>query len=103
LKLLTKAILERFAAVGSQDGKGKEALVIAKFFSPWSSWTWYATEYDPERKEFFGLVVGFESELGYFSLDELENTKGPLGMRIERDLYFKETTLLELEKKECVV
>jgi Protein of unknown function (DUF2958) len=40
---------------------------------------------------FFGAVSGFEFELGYFSLSELEQTTGPLGLHIERDLYFKPT------------
>jgi hypothetical protein len=31
-----------------------------------SSWTWYSTEFDGEDL-FFGLVVGFETELGYFN------------------------------------
>jgi hypothetical protein len=99
VKLLTEALSERFAAVGSQDGRGDAAIVIAKFFTPWTNWTWYATEYDPESREFFGFVVGLESELGYFSLDELERIQGPAGLRIERDLYFKETSLFELQKK----
>ncbi|MGO8672414.1 MAG: DUF2958 domain-containing protein [Capsulimonadaceae bacterium] len=42
--------------------------VLVTFFTPDSNWTWYATEYDPEERVFFGLVVGFEAELGYFSL-----------------------------------
>ncbi len=37
---------------------------------------------------FFGLVDGFERELGYFSLSELESVHGPYGVGIERDLYF---------------
>ena len=31
-------------------------------------------------------VDGFEKELGYFSLRELESARGPLGLPIERDL-----------------
>jgi len=47
---------------------------------------------------FFGLVAGHEIELGYFSLCELEEAKGPLGLPIERDLYFKPKTLKELKE-----
>jgi Protein of unknown function (DUF2958) len=36
----------------------------------------------------FGLVDGHERELGYFSLDELEDVRGSMGLRVERDLYF---------------
>src|SRR5947207_2515957 len=54
-----------------------------------SQWTWFASEYDPSRRLFFGLVIGFEAELGYFSLDELEEARGGLGLPIERDLNFR--------------
>ena len=59
-----------------------------KFFTPDSSWTWYGTEYDPEQRLFFGYVVGLSPELGYFSLDDLEAARGPLGLPVERDLWF---------------
>lgn len=64
-----------------------DAPIIVKFFTPTSSWTWYATEFDGEDM-FFGLVDGFEKEFGYFSLSELESIDGPHGVGIERDLYF---------------
>lgn len=38
-------------------------------------------------------------ELGYFSLTELEAVRGPLGLPIERDLYFKPATLNELQDR----
>ncbi len=84
----------------SQDGKGDEALVYVKFFTPDSNWTWYATEYDPEQRLFFGLVVGMETELGYFSLDELQSARGPLGLRIERDTYWTPQTIAQVRSKE---
>jgi len=44
---------------------------------------------------FYGLVDGFEKEWGYFSLKELESVRGPLGLGIERDIYFKPTKEME--------
>ena len=32
---------------------------------------------------------GFEKELGYFSLSELESVRGPYGVGIERDLLLR--------------
>ena len=61
----------------------------------WSSWTWYASEFDPEEGLFFGVVVGLEREFGYFSLEELEGIRGPGGLTIERDLYWTPTPLKE--------
>jgi hypothetical protein len=62
--------------------------VKAKFFTPDARWTFYVLEYDPEERIFFGLVDGFEKELGYFSLDELLSVRGPWGLAIERDIHF---------------
>ena len=95
MKLLTKEIRRRLPALGSQEDKGLEARAQVKFFTPDSSWTWYATEFDGEEM-FFGLVAGFEKELGYFRLSELEQVRGHLGLPIERDRYFRPTTLRKL-------
>lgn len=79
-----------------EEKKGLEDLAQVKFFTPDSNWTWYASEFNGEDI-FFGLVSGMEVELGYFSLKELEEAKGPLGLPIERDLYFEPKTLKELQ------
>ncbi len=55
-------------------------------------------EFD-QADTFFGAVAGHEFELGYISLSELEQTTGPLGLHIERDLYFKPTPLSEIRKQ----
>lgn len=100
-KLLTKELENRFAKVGRQETV-PDPTVIAKFFSPYSNWTWYATEYNPEDRRFFGYVVGFESELGYFSLDELSELTGPGPFKalpgVERDLYFSECLLSKVKE-----
>jgi hypothetical protein len=41
-------------------------------------------------------VEGFERELGYFSLSELESAKGPMGLPIERDLHWQPKMLEEI-------
>ncbi len=65
-----------------------DPVVLAKLFTPDSSWTWFFTEFSPTERLCFGLVDGFERELGYFSIDELQQATGPLGLHVERDLYF---------------
>ena len=79
MKLLTKKLRNLLPPLYSQDGKGEATIAHVKFFTPDSNWTWYATEFDPESGLFFGLVQGFEEELGSFSLAELESARGPLG------------------------
>ena len=94
---LTQELLKTLPAPMAQDGKGDDAIAYAKYFSPYSGWTWYVTEYDREEKIFFGLVFGFECELGYFALEELEEAKGPMGVQgVERDIHFKPMTLREI-------
>ena len=81
----------------SQEEKGGEAIALLKLFTPWTSWTWYASEYDPEQRLFFGVVVGHEREFGYFSLDELEAIQGPAGLKIERDLHWNPKPLKDCQ------
>ena len=66
----------------------EDPIARLKFFTPDSSFTWFLVEYSPEERLAFGLVIGHERELGYFSIAELEEVRGPMGLRVERDLYF---------------
>lgn len=110
MMLLTKEIQKSIPELYAQDGLGEEAKIYVKFFTPWSNWTWYATEAsgiladedgnecyfslkDGDLKDFddvmfFGLVVGQASEKGYFLLSDFEKHKGPAGLMIERDRHF---------------
>jgi len=69
--------------------KWQDPVAVLKYFTPDSSWTCYVIEFDPEENLCFGLVIGHESELGYFSLEELETIRGRMGLPIERDLHFE--------------
>lgn len=95
--LLDQASREKLPPLYSGEEKGLDALAQVKFFTPDSNWTWYASEFDGEDL-FFGLVSGFEVELGYFSLKELKEARGPMGLQIERDLYYEPKTLKELRE-----
>lgn len=93
MKLITKEIekkLEKNPLYSGEETPEGDKKILVKFFTPWSNWTWFVTE--AERQEdgdwrFFGLVHGFEKEWGYFMFNELANLRGPMGMRIERDMY----------------
>jgi len=63
-----------------------DPIVWFKFFHPRSSWTWYLAEYDPQDRLAFGLVAGAETELGYFSIEELESLEVG-GLKIEREIW----------------
>jgi len=87
MTLLPDEIKRKLPPLYSQENV-KDPIAQVKCFCPWSSWTWYVTEFDG-KDVFFGKVIGFETELGYFSLSELENLRGPAGLRIERDIHFQ--------------
>lgn len=76
-----------------QEG-ATDPIVYAKFFFPASGWTWFVTEGEAQNADFmfYGYVIGFESEWGYFTLCELEEVDVS-GFRIERDILFEPTPL----------
>jgi len=93
MKLITAEFAEimKDYPLGSQNN-AKDPFVVAKFFNPCGSQTWYVVEYDPEQKLIFCYVTGMiQDEWGYTSLEELESVKLPIpGLTIERDLYFEQ-------------
>ncbi len=93
--LLPPDIATKLPPLYSQEEQGENAIAVVKFFTPWTNWTWYVSEYDPEKRVCFGIVVGLERECGYFSIHELEELRGPGGLRIERDLHWKPKPLKE--------
>ena len=69
-----------------------------KLFLPGTNWTWYVTELSRQDNNLcFGYVIGLESELGYFSLAELEALQSSLGIAVERDESFKPTLLSKIK------
>ena len=95
MKLLTKALEKKLPALYSQDDRGKNATIHAKFFTPDSNWTWYVIEIERLDNDvrFFGIVDGFVTEFGYFVLSQLEAIRGPMGLPVERDLYWEPQTV----------
>ena len=78
-------------------------LCHVKLFTPDSNWTWYIIEFSKaDRSTCYGYVQGLDSELGYFTLEELESVHGPLGLAIERDLSFTPTPLVTIKKCETI-
>jgi len=90
MKLLTEELRKQLPPLYTQEAD-PDPWVHVKFFTPDSNWTWWVTEGSPEEDDFrfFGFVRGLADEWGYFLLSELESAKGPLGLSIERDLYFQ--------------
>ena len=96
--LFTKELLEKIPTIGSTTEQ-VDPVCWVKLFYPDFNWTWYVIEYDPKDKIAYGLVKGFEEELGDFSISELEATHGTMGMSIERDRYFEPTCLSKIRSE----
>ena len=99
-QLMTRKLADAIPALGANANVADcdNVLAPARLFSPYTNWTWYITELDPETGQCFGLVEGFERELGYFDLSELAETTVFGGVpAVERDLYWEPRTLGEIK------
>ena len=76
----------------------KEKVIYMHFFI--GGCDWYAAEYDPQDKLFFGFAILNDdlemAEWGYFSLDELSDIKIQF-LEIDRDLHFAPTKAIDIE------
>ena len=95
------AIPPLYANEKAAGGEATDPLLPVKFFDPSGSWTWYVMEGEPIEGTqdwlFFGLVDGWDMELGYFRLSDLTTYTGRFGLGIERDLHWSAKTLSEVQ------
>jgi hypothetical protein len=107
MKLLTKELEKKLPKLYSTDDGTNEKKIVIHYFSPYSNWDWYV--FEGERQEngdvlFFGMVQGFEKELGYFTLNELESAtkmNGRLKL-VERDLYFGKDRKYDIKNQKVI-
>ena len=95
MKLIPKSI--KIPNIGETENEENPKALI-KLFHPCSSWSWYVVEYSPEDKLCFGVVDGFEAEMGYFSLEEIQSVR-VMGIGVERDLHWEPVEVKELLSK----
>ena len=97
MKLLTKVLREKLLKNGrTQDPlRGTEDEIdfepVVKFFTPDAAATWLFTELDEDGDTLYGLCdlgLGFP-EIGSASLKEIEQVRGRLGLRVEREYHWK--------------
>ena len=93
MKLIPQKLLNQIPDLYETE-RSLNPLCHIKLFTPDSIFTWYIIEISKEDKHTcYGLVKGFESELGYFSLKEIESIRGNLGLGVEMDTSFTPTSL----------
>ena len=99
-KLIPQTLLSDIPDLYATEDQ-KDPLCYVKLFTPDSNWIWYIIEFSKaDRDTCYGYVQGLESELGYFTLGELEKVHGALGLAVERDLHFSPTSLATIKKEE---
>lgn len=101
-KLITKT-LERTIPKLYATQHDRDPIVRVKLFTPDANFTWFITEYDPKKRLAFGYVEqafpeGAEGELGYFSIDEIEQVRGAFGLPVERDQWFRPGPLSKVRR-----
>ena len=103
MKLLAKALIKQMPTLDeSASLKIEEQFAYVKIFNPMGSQTWYLTSYSEDEHLAFGFVnLGDPqmAELGYISMQELEEIRLPFGLKLERDLGFDKMPLQELINK----
>ncbi|WP_143748919.1 DUF2958 domain-containing protein [Mesorhizobium sophorae] len=97
MQILTQDLRNKLLANGRQqlplhgtDGE-IDFVPVVKLFTPDAGATWLLTEIDPDEPDIaFGLCdLGLGCpEIGSVSLSEPSSLRGPLGLPVERDLYF---------------
>jgi hypothetical protein len=94
--LLTKQLRSQIPKLYTTESTPMlDKVAFVKLFMPWSSWKWYIMEFDG-NDTCFGLVVGQETEFGYFSLKELSQIEPEYGLPVERDENFRPTAVQDL-------
>ena len=94
-KLIPKNLLNRIPKLYETEDQNNPIAYVKLFLD---GWTWFITEISIDNNICFGYVISpFESELGYFSLEEIKGIKGTLGIGVERDLSFKPTRLSKIK------
>jgi len=95
-KLMPEELKAKIPKLYSQENEA-DPMVWGKFFSPYSGYTFYITEFDGDDT-LFGYVTGLaEDELGYASLNELASANKNGLPLIERDKYFSPKRLSEVK------
>ena len=99
MQLLTKQIKKAAESQFPLGSEFKGQKVVAKFFNPVGSQTWYLMNKDPKDGYCWGIVKWYDLEAGSFNIDELQNVKLQFGLGIERDTSFQPIDSLELWNK----
>lgn len=87
-ELMTREIAEELPRLYEQDC-AEDPTVYVHYFSCVNGWDWWLLKFDG-TDEAFSLVEGYDDELGYFSIKEMEELNRQMGFAaVERDEHFE--------------
>lgn len=92
MKIITKEVLNAFKKQGKTGNKSaKDIKIVLKLFAPVGAYTWYLYEkIDEDTYMAFVNSGDYEmSECGRVSMFDLMALRLPMGLHVERDMYFK--------------
>lgn len=107
MQLITEAIRRVLVQNGESYARdpGFDPHPVVKLFTPDAAATWLIVSAEPDDPDIlFGLCdlgAGFP-ELGSVLLSEIEEVRGRLGLRVERDLGFKADRPISAYAKEAI-
>lgn len=92
MKIITKPIEKAFAKQGDTSNmEATEIKVVMKMFNPTGIGTWYL--YEKLDEDIYIAFVNLDdpemAECGTVSMNDLMSIRLPMGLHIERDMYFK--------------
>ena len=97
-QLMTREIAKTAPRLYGQDG-AEDPTVYAHYFSCVNGWDWWLLEFDG-TDEAFGLVEGYDDELGYFSIKEMAELNRQMGFAaVERDEHFSPKPLSAVRRR----
>lgn len=97
-RLMPRDLAARTPALYATDGQGNDVIVQARYYLDRTYWEWFLIEYDGEDL-CFGLVSGFEVELGYFTLSELESAAEFISDKVRLDTDFEPKPLADVREQ----
>ncbi len=64
-----------------------DPMVHVVFHMPMLDWTWYVIEYNG-KNEVFALEERERTKWGFYDLNELQDLRGPFGLRVQRAQHY---------------
>jgi len=95
--LMPAWLAETVPALGTTE-YSQDPLLPVKLFTPDAGWRWYIAEYDATQRLALAYVPAAVDAWDEISLDALTSIRGPLGLAVERDLFWRPALLSRVQR-----